>query len=92
MTTKVWDATVPDESAEDTADVLVADLPCSGLGVLRKKTDIRYKMSRGQQEELEELQRRILDTICSYVKKDGIWYILPVRSIREKIRRMSRGF
>ena len=72
MTTKVWDATVPDESAEDTADVLVADLPCSGLGVLRKKTDIRYKMSRGQQEELEELQRRILDTICSYVKKDGI--------------------
>ena len=72
MTTKVWDATVPDESAEDTADVLVADLPCSGLGVLRKKTDIRYKMSRGQQEELEELQRRILDTVCSYVKKDGI--------------------
>ena len=68
MTTKVWDATVPDESAEDTADVLVADLPCSGLGVLRKKTDIRYKMSRGQQEELEELQRRILDTVCSYVK------------------------
>ena len=52
--------------------VLVADLPCSGLGVLRKKTDIRYKMSRGQQEELEELQRRILDTVCSYVKKDGI--------------------
>lgn len=37
MTTKVWDATVPDESAEDTADVLVADLPCSGLGVLRKR-------------------------------------------------------
>ena len=72
MTTKVWDATVPDESAEDTADVLVADLPCSGLGVLRKKTDIRYKMSRGQQEELEALQRRILDTVCSYVKKDGI--------------------
>ena len=62
MTTKVWDATVPDESAEDTADVLVADLPCSGLGGLRKKTDIRYKMSRGQQEELEALQRRILDT------------------------------
>ena len=39
---------------------------------LRKKTDIRYKMSRGQQEELEALQRRILDTVCSYVKKDGI--------------------
>ena len=72
MTTKVWDATVSDESARETADVLIADLPCSGLGVLRKKTDIRYKMSRRQQEELEELQRRILDTVCSYVRKDGI--------------------
>lgn len=72
MTAKVWDATVPDGSAKDTADVLIADLPCSGLGVLRKKTDIRYKMSREQQKELEALQRSILDTVCSYVKKDGI--------------------
>lgn len=71
MTTKVWNATVPDESAEETADVLIADLPCSGLGVLRKKTDIRYKMNREQQKELEELQRRILDTVCFYVKKGG---------------------
>lgn len=38
MTTKVWDATVPDESAEDTADVLVADLPCSGLGFAQRQT------------------------------------------------------
>lgn len=72
MTAKVWDATVPDGSAKDTADVLIADLPCSGLGVLRKKTDIRYKMSREQQKELEALQRSILDTVCTYVKKDGI--------------------
>lgn len=72
MTTKVWDATISDESAKETADVLIADLPCSGLGVLRKKTDIRYKMSRDQQKELEELQRRILDTVCCYVRKGGV--------------------
>ena len=72
MTTKVWDATIPDESAKGTADVLIADLPCSGLGVLRKKTDIRYKMSRDQQKELEELQRRILDTVWCYVRKGGV--------------------
>ncbi len=72
MTTKVWDATIPDESAKGAADVLIADLPCSGLGVLRKKTDIRYKMSRDQQKELEELQRRILDTVWCYVRKGGV--------------------
>ena len=72
MTTKVWDATISDESAKGTADVLIADLPCSGLGVLRKKTDIRYKMSRDQQKELEELQRRILDTVWCYVRKGGV--------------------
>ena len=38
---------------------LLADLPCSGLGVLSKKTDIKYRMSKEQQQELQELQRKI---------------------------------
>ena len=51
--------------------MLICDLPCSGLGVLGKKTDIRYKMSKHQQQELIELQRRILDTVHTYVKPGG---------------------
>lgn len=69
---KVWDATVPDEASIDRADVLIADLPCSGLGVLRKKTDIKYRMSEKQQDELVALQRSILDVVCKYVKPGGI--------------------
>lgn len=65
------DATVFSEDSVETADVLIADLPCSGLGILRKKTDIKYKMSRKQQEELVQLQRQILDTVWQYVKKGG---------------------
>lgn len=65
------DATVFSEEDVEKADILIADLPCSGLGILRKKTDIKYKMSREQQQELVQLQRNILDTVYSYVKKGG---------------------
>lgn len=65
------DATVFDEASVEKADILLADLPCSGLGVLRKKTDIKYKMSEAQQQELIALQRKILDTVCNYVKPGG---------------------
>ena len=65
------DATLFDEGSVDKADVLICDLPCSGLGVLAKKTDIRYKMSKEQQEELVQLQRDILSAVHSYVKPGG---------------------
>ena len=65
------DATVYDEASVEKADILICDLPCSGLGVMGKKTDIRYKMNAKKQEELVQLQRQILDTVHSYVKKQG---------------------
>ncbi len=65
------DATVFDEASVEKADVLICDLPCSGLGVLGRKTDIRYKMSKEQEEALVCLQRQILNTVHSYVKHGG---------------------
>lgn len=69
--TAVMDACVFDEASVETADILIADLPCSGLGILRKKTDIKYKMSIAQQQELIALQRQILTTVRSYVRHGG---------------------
>mgnify|MGYP003291794333 FL=1 len=60
-----------DRDAYETADVVIADLPCSGLGVLKKKSDIKYRMSQSQIEELAELQRKILKNAVTYVKKGG---------------------
>lgn len=65
------DATEYDESARESADLVIADLPCSGLGVLRKKTDIKYRMTEEGEKELVKLQRDILDQVCSYVKAGG---------------------
>lgn len=66
------DATVFDEASVEKADIVVADLPCSGLGVLGKKTDLKYKMTEQTQNDLVELQRDILSKVKSYVKTGGI--------------------
>ncbi len=65
------DATVFDQNSVEKADILLADLPCSGLGVMGRKTDIKYKMTPAKQAELVKLQRKILDTVHSYVKRGG---------------------
>lgn len=70
--TKVWDATVIDAEIINSADAVIADLPCSGLGVLGKKYDIKYKLTQNQQKELVELQRKILHVVSEYVKPGGI--------------------
>ena len=69
---EVWDATVFDEAFEEKADLVIADLPCSGLGVLGKKADLRYKASPEGAEELVKLQRQNLSCVQSYVKPGGV--------------------
>ncbi len=66
------DALCYDEASKDKADILICDLPCSGLGVMGKKTDIRYKMTAEKQRDLVKLQRDILSTVYAYVKPGGI--------------------
>lgn len=65
------DALVLDESMVGKADIVVADLPCSGLGVMRKKTDIKYKMDEAKQKDLEKLQREMLAVVHKYVRAGG---------------------
>lgn len=65
------DATLFDPASVEKADVLLADVPCSGLGVIGRKTDIKYKMTENRQQELVKLQRKILDTVYPYVKVGG---------------------
>ena len=68
---QVWDATVKDEALKEAADVVLMDVPCSGLGVLGKKRDIKYNVSPESMESLNELQKSIVDHSWEYVKKGG---------------------
>lgn len=66
------DARILDEEKKEQADIVIADLPCSGLGVLGKKADIKYKMTAEACQELSSLQKEILHTVQQYVKPGGI--------------------
>lgn len=70
--TKIWDATEPDAEIYQKADIVIADLPCGGMGVIGKKPDIKYKLTQKQHKELIELQRTILSTAKDYVKEGGV--------------------
>ena len=68
----VHDATIPDDELVGQADIVMADVPCSGFGVIGKKQDIKYKMTQARQEEIIRLQRKILHVVQSYVKPGGV--------------------
>ncbi len=69
---QVWDALCPDPEMDGWADVVIADVPCSGLGVMGKKPDIKYRMTPENIEALVGLQRQIIDASWRYVKPGGV--------------------
>lgn len=70
---KQADARILEKDSVKTADIVIADLPCSGLGVIGKKPDIKYKMSEEKCAQLAALQREILHTVQNYVKSGGVF-------------------
>ena len=60
-----------DAALENAFDLVIADVPCSGLGVIRKKPDIRYKPLDAI-ARLPEVQRAILENVSRYVRPGGV--------------------
>ena len=69
--TKVNDASLYNPDFLDGFDLVICDLPCSGLGVMGRKRDIKYNVSIDKIRELAILQKKILENAVRYVKKDG---------------------
>ncbi|MCI8563575.1 MAG: 16S rRNA (cytosine(967)-C(5))-methyltransferase RsmB [Lachnospiraceae bacterium] len=67
----VNDATVLKKEWIGKADIVIADLPCSGLGVIGKKCDIKYKTTKEDVLSLAKLQRQILSVVSQYAKIGG---------------------
>ena len=62
-------ANVPEDNGK--YDKMILDVPCSGLGILGKKRDIKYNITKEGLESLTELQRRIIDGCVPYLKDGG---------------------
>lgn len=74
VTTCVWDATKPgllEHLGQEAFDIVIADVPCSGLGMLGNKPDIRHRLKAEDLKALASLQREILTKAASYVKEGG---------------------
>ena len=65
------DALVYDEASEGRADIVLCDLPCSGLGVISRKSDIKYRVTPERVNSLVELQRMILRNASAYTRPGG---------------------
>ena len=68
----VKDATIHDELDDDKYDIVLLDVPCTGLGVIDKKPDIKLNYSDEKRDALVDIQRKILEACKHYVKKGGI--------------------
>lgn len=68
---EAFDAELFDKELEHKADVVLVDAPCSGLGIIRRKPDIKYNKSIEELTGLSNLQRQILSTSSEYVKDQG---------------------
>ena len=71
ITTCLQDGSVFNPQWENAMDAVIADVPCSGYGIIRKKPDIRYKDPKTM-AELPVLQLKILSNQARYVKPGGV--------------------
>lgn len=71
ITYKEMDATIFDEGLENSSDYVLIDVPCSGLGIIRKKPEIKYTKDLKALKEIVEIQRKIMSNSAKYVKVGG---------------------
>ena len=88
---RVQDAATRCEEFVGQMDVVVADVPCSGLGVIRKKPDIRYK-ALAPIERLPQVQRAILENVSAYVKPGGVLLYSTCTVLRRENEAVAQAF
>jgi 16S rRNA (cytosine967-C5)-methyltransferase len=72
VSTVVWDATNTRSDLIDRADRVLCDVPCTGLGTVRHKPEIKYRQWSDEVEALPQKQRDILAASSRYVKPGGV--------------------
>lgn len=91
ITARLQDASEFVPEWEEAMDAVIADVPCSGLGIIRKKPDIRYKDLK-ETEALPELQLKILENQARYVKKGGLLLYSTCTVLRRENENVVNAF
>ena len=69
--TQVKDATQYDKNLDEKFDKILLDVPCLGIGVIKRKPDIKWQRKPEDIEEITLIQRKILENCSKYLKKGG---------------------
>ena len=71
--------------------MVIADVPCSGLGVIRKKPDIRYK-DLAPMQKLPQVQAAILENVSRYVKPGGVMVYSTCTVLKRENENVANAF
>ncbi|MEG0378678.1 MAG: 16S rRNA (cytosine(967)-C(5))-methyltransferase RsmB, partial [Eubacterium sp.] len=69
--TEEKDGSIFDEAEQNTYDRILLDAPCTGLGIIRRKPEIRYGMGKKDRQAIVKLQAKLLDHAVAYLKPGG---------------------
>ena len=86
------DATVFRADLENTMDAVLLDAPCSGLGVMADKPDVKYRVTAESVAELTALQAKLLDTVAPYVKRGGTLVYSTCSVLKDENVRQAEAF
>ena len=73
-------------------DAVLLDAPCSGLGFMAQKPDVKMRVTEQSVKELTELQEKLLDTVCEYVKPGGILVYSTCSILKEENEQQAVRF
>lgn len=91
IATRPMDARAYDPALDSAFDLVIADVPCSGLGVIAKKPEIRGKNPESLRG-LPKIQSAILDNLCRYVKPGGTLLYSTCTILKEENERTAQHF
>lgn len=90
--TEIYDASIPDGANAGKADRVLLDAPCTGLGILRRKPDIRWSRDIGDGKAITELQLRMINAVASSLKPGGIMVYSTCTVLPEENGGLVRSF
>lgn len=92
ITTKQKDALIYEEKYQEKFDKILLDVPCMGLGVLKRKPDIKWKKKQEDMIEIGKVQKEILQVCTRYLKRGGELVYATCSILEEENENMIREF
>lgn len=92
INTKVKDASIYDESLNEKFDKILLDVPCLGIGVIKRKPDIKWKRNIEDIDKISKIQLEILENCSKYLKKGSVLVYSTCSILKEENENVIHKF